>query len=153
MVLPFIPLFAHIPIIFFVNRHSGMLLAAFGKMENSTVNMLACLYLLGALVEVKNLLFSTFFRPSRITVSFTSLMDMLQGSPVCCRCKNLMEVSQNICYYHDKTISFLLVGSPWGAGTFAGTDERRQPTELELEMAAGQGKAFYQVVSRVQWES
>lgn len=64
-----------------------------------------------------------------------------------------MEVSQNICYYYDKTISFLLVGSPWGAGTFAGTDERRQPTELELEMAAGQGKAFYQVVSRVQWES
>ncbi|KAJ7624632.1 NADH-quinone oxidoreductase [Roridomyces roridus] len=40
-------------------------------------------------------------------------------------------------------------GSPWGAGTFAGPDGSRQPSELELEIAAIQGKAFYGVVSKV----
>lgn len=38
-------------------------------------------------------------------------------------------------------------GSPWGAGTFAGSDGSRQPTEKELEVAKIQGKAFYEVVS------
>ncbi|KAJ5188052.1 Minor allergen Alt a 7 [Penicillium cf. griseofulvum] len=40
-------------------------------------------------------------------------------------------------------------GSPWGAGTFAGPDGSRQPTALELSIAEGQGKAFYEIVSRV----
>jgi len=43
-------------------------------------------------------------------------------------------------------------GSPWGAGTYAGTDEKRQPTKVELKMVESQGKAFYEVVSRVQWK-
>ncbi|KAJ5766307.1 NADH-quinone oxidoreductase [Penicillium nucicola] len=41
-------------------------------------------------------------------------------------------------------------GSPWGAGTFAAADGSRQPTDLELEIAEAQGKAFYEAVSKVQ---
>ncbi|KAE8150313.1 putative NADH-quinone oxidoreductase [Aspergillus avenaceus] len=40
-------------------------------------------------------------------------------------------------------------GSAWGAGTFAGADGSRQPTALELEIAEGQGKAFYEHVAKV----
>ncbi|KAI9770242.1 MAG: Minor allergen Alt a 7 [Geoglossum simile] len=40
-------------------------------------------------------------------------------------------------------------GSPWGAGTFAGPDGSRQPTTLELELAKSHGKAFYEVVKKV----
>ncbi|KAI4091112.1 MAG: hypothetical protein LQ344_004340 [Seirophora lacunosa] len=39
-------------------------------------------------------------------------------------------------------------GSPWGAGTFAGSDGARQPTPLEIEVATAQGKAFYQAVAK-----
>jgi NAD(P)H dehydrogenase (quinone) len=39
-------------------------------------------------------------------------------------------------------------GSPWGAGTFASADGSRQPTQLELEIAIEQGKAFYETVSK-----
>ncbi len=39
-------------------------------------------------------------------------------------------------------------GSPWGAGTFAGADGSRQPTELELEIATLQGEAFYKTVAK-----
>lgn len=39
-------------------------------------------------------------------------------------------------------------GSPWGAGTFAGTDGSRQPSGLELELATAQGKAFYETVAK-----
>lgn len=39
-------------------------------------------------------------------------------------------------------------GSPWGAGTFAGADGSRQPTELELEVARLQGKGFFETVSK-----
>jgi NAD(P)H dehydrogenase (quinone) len=42
-------------------------------------------------------------------------------------------------------------GSPWGAGTFAGTDGSRQPSELEKEIATIQGKSFYEIVSRVKF--
>jgi len=35
-------------------------------------------------------------------------------------------------------------GSPWGAGTFAGADGSRQPSEKELELATIQGKMFYE---------
>ncbi|KAH0565768.1 Minor allergen Cla h 7 [Trichoglossum hirsutum] len=40
-------------------------------------------------------------------------------------------------------------GSPWGAGTFAGADGSRQPTELERKLAKAQGEAFYSAVSKV----
>jgi NAD(P)H dehydrogenase (quinone) len=40
------------------------------------------------------------------------------------------------------------VGSPWGAGTFAGPNGARQPTPLELEVANIQGKAFYEKVAK-----
>ncbi|KAF2001149.1 benzoquinone reductase [Amniculicola lignicola CBS 123094] len=40
-------------------------------------------------------------------------------------------------------------GSPWGAGTFSAADGSRQPSAKELELAAAQGKAFYGVVSKV----
>ena len=33
-------------------------------------------------------------------------------------------------------------GSPWGAGTFAGADGSRQPTETELSYATHQGEYF-----------
>jgi len=39
-------------------------------------------------------------------------------------------------------------GSPWGAGTFAGTDGSRQPSALELEIAEIQGKGFYAHVAK-----
>ncbi|RFU77818.1 minor allergen alt a 7 [Trichoderma arundinaceum] len=38
-------------------------------------------------------------------------------------------------------------GSPWGAGTFAGADGSRQPSELELRVATTQGEAFAQSFS------
>ncbi|GAB1191946.1 Minor allergen Alt a 7 [Aspergillus pseudonomiae] len=41
-------------------------------------------------------------------------------------------------------------GSAWGAGTFAGADGSRQPSALELEIAEGQGKAFYEHVARTE---
>jgi len=39
-------------------------------------------------------------------------------------------------------------GSPWGAGTLAGTDGSRQPSALELETASLQGQQFYDIVSK-----
>lgn len=44
-------------------------------------------------------------------------------------------------------------GSPWGAGTIAGADGSRQPSALELEVAKLQGKAFYEMVAKVAFES
>jgi len=43
-------------------------------------------------------------------------------------------------------------GSPWGAGTFAGSDGSRQPSKLELEVAQIQGKTFYETVSRFHFD-
>jgi len=40
-------------------------------------------------------------------------------------------------------------GSPWGAGTFAGSDGSRQPSALELEIATIQGETFGKAVSKV----
>lgn len=39
-------------------------------------------------------------------------------------------------------------GSPWGAGTFAGTDGSRQPSAKELEIATIQGENFYKAVAK-----
>ncbi|EDO18808.1 hypothetical protein Kpol_1028p84 [Vanderwaltozyma polyspora DSM 70294] len=40
-------------------------------------------------------------------------------------------------------------GSPWGAGTLAGSDGSRAPSELELRLAKIQGKRFYEIVNRM----
>lgn len=48
--------------------------------------------------------------------------------------------------------NFDLIGSPWGAGTYAASDGSRQPTALELEIATIQGKEFYTTVSKVKFE-
>ena len=40
-------------------------------------------------------------------------------------------------------------GSPWGAGTFAGADGSRQPSEKEISLAQTQGDSFYKAVSQV----
>jgi len=40
-------------------------------------------------------------------------------------------------------------GSAWGAGTFAGPDGSRKPSEKELELARTQGKMFYNTVAKV----
>ncbi|EPE03126.1 nadh-quinone oxidoreductase [Ophiostoma piceae UAMH 11346] len=39
-------------------------------------------------------------------------------------------------------------GSPWGAGTFAGADGSRQPSDLEIEIATIQGESFYKTVAK-----
>ncbi|KAI1077686.1 minor allergen Alt a 7 [Whalleya microplaca] len=39
-------------------------------------------------------------------------------------------------------------GSAWGAGTFAGADGSRQPSEKELRIATTQGEAFYNAVAK-----
>ena len=38
--------------------------------------------------------------------------------------------------------------SAYGAGTFAGADGSRQPTQIEKEIAFAQGKAFFETVSK-----
>ena len=40
-------------------------------------------------------------------------------------------------------------GSPWGAGTFAGADGSREPSELELEIAKGQGAHFQKIIENL----
>lgn len=39
-------------------------------------------------------------------------------------------------------------GSPWGAGTFAGGDGKREVTPLELAIAETQGKTFYEYIKK-----
>lgn len=39
-------------------------------------------------------------------------------------------------------------GSPWGAGTLAGPDGSRQPSDAERELATIQGEWFYKTVAR-----
>ncbi|KIJ35257.1 benzoquinone reductase [Sphaerobolus stellatus SS14] len=45
-------------------------------------------------------------------------------------------------------VSEIRGGSPWGAGSFAGADGSRQPSDLEKELAKDQGKHFYLTVSK-----
>lgn len=40
-------------------------------------------------------------------------------------------------------------GSPWGAGTLAGSDGSRQPSELELEIARVQGESFAEIAKKM----
>lgn len=39
-------------------------------------------------------------------------------------------------------------GSPWSAGTIAGSDGSRQPSALELKIAQTQGKTFFETVQK-----
>lgn len=39
-------------------------------------------------------------------------------------------------------------GSPWGAGTIAGSDGSRSPSALELQVHEIQGKTFYETVAK-----
>lgn len=39
-------------------------------------------------------------------------------------------------------------GSAWGAGTFAGADGSRQPSERELRIAQAHGKNFYEIANK-----
>jgi len=43
-------------------------------------------------------------------------------------------------------------GSPWGAGTFAGADGSRKPSELELRLAVVHGEAFGNAVKKVNFD-
>lgn len=54
--------------------------------------------------------------------------------------------------FHRLTARLPILGSPWGAGTFAGPTGARQPSPLELEVAEIQGKAFHDIVSRVNFQ-
>lgn len=45
------------------------------------------------------------------------------------------------------------LGSPWGAGAFAGPDGSRQPSALELEIAKQQGIGFWETVSKYKFSS
>ncbi|KAJ9106475.1 flavodoxin-like fold protein [Naganishia cerealis] len=40
-------------------------------------------------------------------------------------------------------------GSPWGAGTFAGSDGSRKVTDLELEVAKIQGLSFFETIKKM----
>ena len=40
-------------------------------------------------------------------------------------------------------------GSPWGAGTLAGTDNSREPSEMELEVAREQGRSFAEITKKL----
>ncbi|KAH3900609.1 probable Protoplast secreted protein 2 [Saccharomycodes ludwigii] len=40
-------------------------------------------------------------------------------------------------------------GSAWGAGTLAGADGSRQPSDLELQVHEIQGKTFYEAASKI----
>jgi len=70
---------------------------------------------------------------------------------------NLSEVHGGKCWHtiivmqrHGRSPLYR-TGSPWGAGTFAGSDGSRQPSALELEIATIQGKAFYEQVKKVKF--
>jgi NAD(P)H dehydrogenase (quinone) len=40
-------------------------------------------------------------------------------------------------------------GSPWGAGTYAGADGSRQPSEIELKIVTAQGALLWNTVKKV----
>lgn len=52
------------------------------------------------------------------------------------------------CFGIQTDLSEARGGSPWGAGTFAGGDGSRQPSEKELELARIQGEEFYNHVPK-----
>jgi len=57
-----------------------------------------------------------------------------------------MEVSK--CNSVEIINSISVIGSPWGAGTYAGGGTRN-PTALEIEIAKKQGQKFFETVSKI----
>ncbi|CCE62055.1 hypothetical protein TPHA_0B03830 [Tetrapisispora phaffii CBS 4417] len=55
----------------------------------------------------------------------------------------------NQCFSELANITETHGGSPWGAGTLAGADGSRFPSELELRIASIQGKTFYEIVKNI----
>jgi NAD(P)H dehydrogenase (quinone) len=64
---------------------------------------------------------------------------------------NYVPLGYSHCFGQLANLTEVHGGSPWGAGTFAGADGSRKPSELEKEIATIQGKAFYGVVSKVKF--
>lgn len=56
-------------------------------------------------------------------------------------------------FLESAQVSRCFPGSPWGAGTYAGADGSRQPTELEREIAIAQGLLFWKTISKVDFGS
>ena len=46
-------------------------------------------------------------------------------------------------------MGLFFLASPWGAGTYAGTDGSRHPSALEHEIARIQGKSFADYLARI----
>lgn len=53
------------------------------------------------------------------------------------------------CFAELSCIDEIHGAGPWGAGTLAGSDGSRSPSDLELRVASIQGRKFYTVVSRL----
>ena len=54
-------------------------------------------------------------------------------------------------YVEPKVFTFDEIhgASPWGAGTFAGADGSRKPSELELEVCESHGKHFASITAKL----
>lgn len=76
------------------------------------------------------------------SMSILTNLEEVRGGTI----SSCLEVLRNTWLFNF--LFFLIIGSPWGAGTFAGTDGSRMPSKLELELAQNQGKHFYGVVSK-----
>jgi hypothetical protein len=61
-----------------------------------------------------------------------------------------MEVS-SFCVSINVNADLDCLGSPWGAGTVTRSDGSRRPSQLELDVAKKQGKAFYELVARMKF--
>lgn len=54
-----------------------------------------------------------------------------------------------LCTTEQFQMSEIIGGSPYGAGTFAGADGSRQPTEMEKTRARNQGAHFAKIVKQL----
>ena len=54
-------------------------------------------------------------------------------------------------YIDPKVFSYEEIhgGSPWGDGTYAGTDGSRQPTSMELSIAENHGRHFAKLTAKI----
>ena len=54
-------------------------------------------------------------------------------------------------YIDSKVFSYEEIhgGSPWGDGTYAGTDGSRQPTSMELSIAENHGRHFAKLTAKI----
>ncbi|KAJ3544184.1 hypothetical protein NMY22_g2869 [Coprinellus aureogranulatus] len=114
-------------------RHSGMLLANFGPR-----GQLAGKYA-GVFVSTAGL------GGGQETTALNSISTLTHHGIIYVPLgySHAFELQGNIAEVHG--------GSPWGAGTLAGADGSRKPSDLELEVARRQGTAFWNIVSKVQF--